>query len=75
MELKTKSIRPEMNCSIDVFYDETNGFSKHINDTSAYKAVLVESGSFVVEENGEYRVIAAPAALAINEKGSVRQRR
>ncbi len=72
MELKTKSIRPEMNCSIDVFYDETKGFSKHINDTSAYKAVLVESGSFVVEENGEYRVIAAPAALAINEKADFR---
>ena len=72
MELKTKSKRPEMNCSIDVFYDEAQGFSSYINDSATYKAVLVESGSFVMEENGEYRVITAPAAMAINEKADLK---
>ena len=68
MELVTKSKRPEMNCSIDVFYEMTDGFSAHINDRNSYKMVLVRSGSFVLEENGEYRVITAPAGLFINEK-------
>ena len=68
MELKTKSKRPGMNCSIDVFYEENKGFSEHLNDRSTYKMVLVKSGSFVVDENGEYRVVTAPAGIAINEK-------
>jgi len=72
MELKTKSKRPEMNCAIDVFYDETQGFSNYINDSATYKAVLVEAGSFVVEENDEYRVITAPAAMAVNEKANLK---
>ena len=57
-----------MNCSIDVFYEENKGFSEHLNDRSTYKMVLVKSGSFVVDENGEYRVVTAPAGIAINEK-------
>ena len=57
-----------MNCSIDVFFEETKGFSAHINDRNTYKTVLVKSGSFVIEENGEYRVVTAPAGLFINEK-------
>ena len=68
MELKTKSKRPNMSCSIDVFYEKTEGFSAHINDRNTYKMVLVKSGSFVIEENGEYRVITAPAGILINEK-------
>ena len=68
MELITKSKRTGMNCCIDVFYEETRGFSAQINDRNTYKLVLVKSGSFVIEENGEYRVITAPAGLMINEK-------
>lgn len=68
MELKTKSKRPGMDCSIDVYFDQTNGISKYINDKETYKIVLVRSGSFVVEEDGKYRVITAPAAIALNEK-------
>lgn len=68
MELITKSKRPGMNCSIDVFFEETKGFSAYINDRNTYKLVLVKSGHFVIEENGEYRVITAPAGILINEK-------
>ena len=68
MELITKSKRPGMNCYIDVFYEETKGFSARINDRNSYKLVLVKSGSFGVEENGDYRVITAPAGILINEK-------
>ena len=68
MELKTKSKRPGMKCTVDVFYDSTDGFSGYINDRTTYKIVLVKSGSFVAEENGEYRVITAPVAIALNEK-------
>lgn len=68
MELKTKSKRPNMNCSIDVFFEKKNGFSEYLNDRSTYKIVLVKSGSFVVEENGEYRVVTAPVGIGINEK-------
>ena len=52
MELITKSKRPGMNCSIDVFYEETKGISAHINDRNTYKMLLVKSGSFVIEEDG-----------------------
>ena len=68
VELKTKSKRPGMNCSIDVFYEKKKGFSEYLNDRSTYKIVLVKSGSFVVDENGEYRVVTAPAGIGINEK-------
>lgn len=68
MELKTKSKRPGMDCSIDVYFDRTKGFSKYINDPDTYKMVLVRTGSFVVEEDGEYRVVTAPASLALNER-------
>jgi len=71
MDLVTKSKRPEMKCSVDVFYDEAEGFSEYINDPATYKAVLVREGSFVVEENGGYRVITAPAAMAVNEKAEL----
>lgn len=68
MELKTKSKRKGMNCSIDVFYEETVGFSSHLNDKTSYKMVLISEGSFAVEEDGEYRVVTAPAALGMNER-------
>ena len=68
MELRTKSKRPGIKSTIDVFYDKTIGFSKYINDSATYKMVLVKSGSFVVEENGEYKVITAPVGMAVNEK-------
>ena len=57
MELITKSKRPGMNCSIDVFYEETKGISAHINDRNTYKMMLVKSGSFVIEEDGGNRGI------------------
>ncbi|MBE7069922.1 MAG: helix-turn-helix transcriptional regulator [Ruminococcaceae bacterium] len=72
MELKTKSKRPSMDCSIDVFYEQTEGFSKHLNDKENYKMVLVSSGSFVVEEDGEYKMISAPAGIVLNEKADFR---
>ena len=68
MELTTKSKRKGMNCSIDVFYEQSVGFSKHINDKTSYKIVLINSGSFVVEDNGKYLAISTPAAILINEK-------
>ena len=68
MELKTKSKRPGMNCSIDVFFEKGKGFSAYLNDRNTYKMVLVKTGSFVVDENGEYRVVTAPAGILINEK-------
>ena len=68
MELKTKSKRPGMDCSIDVYFDRTKGFSQYINDHDTYKMVLVKSGSFVVEDNGEYRFVTAPAVMALNER-------
>ena len=67
-ELITKSKRPGMNCSIDVFFEETEGFSAHINDRNTYKTVLVKSGSCVIEENDGNRVITAPAGIFLNEK-------
>ena len=73
MELKTKSKRPGMNCSIDVFYEKVKGFSAYLNDRNVYKAVLVKTGSFVVDENGEYRVVTAPAGILINEKADFKR--
>ncbi|MCR5059325.1 MAG: AraC family transcriptional regulator [Clostridiales bacterium] len=67
-ELVTRSKRPGMDCTIDIFHEKTVGFSKNINDRSTYKLVLVDEGSFVVEEDGKYRVVVAPAGIALNEK-------
>ena len=61
-----------MDCSIDVFYEQTEGFSKHLSDKENYKLVLVSSGSFVVEEDGEYKMISAPAGIVLNEKADFR---
>ena len=61
-----------MDCSVDVFYEQTKGFSKHLNDKENYKMVLVSSGSFVVEEDGEYKMISAPAGIMLNEKADFR---
>ena len=68
MDLVTKSKRPGMDCSIDVYYEETEGFSKHLRDKTTYKLVLMSSGSCIVEDNGNYIVITTPAAIVINEK-------
>lgn len=72
MELKTKSKRPGMNCSIDVYYEKTKGFPTHLNDRSTYKLVLVRTGSFVIDEGGEYRVVTAPAGIFINERADLK---
>ena len=72
MELKTKSKRPAMDCSIDVFYEQTDGFSKYLDDKDTYKMVLVSSGSFIVEEDGEYRLISAPVGIGLNERAKLR---
>lgn len=68
MELVTKSLRPGMPCELDIFYEENDGFSEHINDTTTYKLVLITAGSFVFEEDGEYRTVTAPAGLMLNER-------
>lgn len=67
-ELVTKSKRPGMDCTLDIYHEKTVGFSKNINDHSTYKLVLVDEGSFVVEEDGNFRVVVAPAGIAMNEK-------
>lgn len=72
MELVTRSKRPGMECSIDVFYEECAGFSEHLDDKTTYKVVLVDRGSFVAEEDGKYRLITSPAAIAINEKAELK---
>lgn len=68
MELITKSKRPGMNCSMDIYYEQTVGFSKYLNDKTCYKFVLINSGSFIVEDKGKYITICTPAAIIINEK-------
>ena len=72
MELKTKSKCPAMDCSIDVFYEQTDGFSKYLDDKDTYKIVLVSSGSFIVEEDGEYRLISAPVGIGLNERAKLK---
>ncbi|WP_034450352.1 helix-turn-helix domain-containing protein [Butyrivibrio sp. AE2032] len=68
MELKTGSRRPGMDFSVDVFYEQTKGFSKYLNDPGTYKMVLVRTGSFVIDDNGEYCTITAPASIILNER-------
>lgn len=72
MVLETKSKRQGMDCSIDVFYEETDGFSKYINDSDSYKIVLVSAGAFVVEDNDGYRLISAPVVMILNEKAELK---
>ena len=72
MGLETKSKRHGMDCSIDVFYEETDGFSKHINDKTTYKLVLISAGAFVVEDNGGFRLITAPVCMILNEKAELK---
>ena len=57
-----------MNCTLDVYFERGAGFSKYINDKTTYKFVLIEAGSFAIEENGKYRVITSPAGIILNEK-------
>ena len=71
MELRTKSKRPGMDCYTDVYFDQCEGFSEHINDPTAYKIVLVNDGSFVVDEQGQYRMITGPVAMILNEKSNL----
>ena len=68
MELVTKSKRPGMDCTLDVYFEQTVGLPKNLNDKTCYKMVLLNSGSFIVEDNGKYIVITTPAAILINEK-------
>ncbi|MBQ7627887.1 MAG: hypothetical protein IJS85_02940 [Clostridiales bacterium] len=68
MELKTRSKRTGDNREIDVFYEETEGFSEHINDKSVYKMVFVREGSFVVEEDDGFRLVNAPVGIIMNER-------
>lgn len=68
MELLTRSKRPGMNGAIDIFYEQGDGFSEYLNDPTTYKIVMLDRGSFAVEENGQYRVFTAPVAISLNEK-------
>lgn len=72
MELVTKSKRPGMDCTLDVYFEQTEGLPKYINDKTCYKMVLITSGSFIVEDNSKYNVITAPAFVLINEKAEVK---
>ena len=72
MELVTKSKRPGMDCTLDVYFEQTEGLPKYINDKTCYKMVLITSGSFIVEDNGKYNVITAPAFILVNEKAEVK---
>ncbi|MBP5655628.1 MAG: helix-turn-helix transcriptional regulator [Clostridiales bacterium] len=72
MELTTAGKRPGTDIKIDVFYDRTDGFSKYINDPMNYKIVLIRSGSFVMETDGEYKVITAPSLMMMNEKADLK---
>ena len=72
MDLVTKSKRPGMDCSIDVFYEAKTGFSEYLDDKTTYKIVLVDHGSFVVEEDGQYRLLVSPVAFATNEKAELK---
>ena len=56
---------------IDVYYEKTDGLPQNLNDGSTYKIVLIERGSFVVEKDGEYRVITAPVAIGLNERAEL----
>ncbi len=68
MELVTKSKRQGMDCTLDVYFEQTEGLPKHLNDKTCYKLILINSGSFIVEDKGKYNVITVPAAMLINEK-------
>lgn len=68
MVLTTKSKRPGMNCSLDVFYEQKDGFSDYLNDKTTYKMILLRSGSFIVEDRGKYISIGTPALIFINDK-------
>ena len=55
-ELVTRSKRPGMDCTIDIFHEKTVGFSKNINDRSTYKLVRPSGrelhASGLIPENG-----------------------
>ncbi|MBO4688152.1 MAG: helix-turn-helix transcriptional regulator [Clostridiales bacterium] len=72
MDLVTKSKRPGMPGAIDVFFDKSSGFSQYVNDRTTYKLLLIDEGSFVVEDEGQYRAIAAPAGIMLNEKADLK---
>ena len=57
---------------IKEIYEEGTGFSEHLDDKTTYKVVLVDRGSFIAEEDGKYRLITSPAAIAINEKAELK---
>lgn len=72
MDFITKSKRPGMDCSIDVYFERLNGIPAYINDKTTWKMVLLDRGSFTIEQNSKFRVIKAPAALALNEKANLK---
>jgi hypothetical protein len=52
MELRTKSKRPGMDCYTDVYFDQCEGFSEHINDPVAM--ILNEKSNLnIVQEETE----------------------
>ena len=71
-DLITKSKRPGMNTSIDVFYEQTDGIPHKINDKTCYKIILVNGGSFVIEDEGKYRLVTAPSVLGLNESSELK---
>ena len=72
MELVTKSKRPGMDCTLDVYFEQSDGLPKYLNDKTCYKMVLINSGSFIVEDNGKYNVITTPSFILINEKAEIK---
>ena len=73
MDLVTRSKRPGMEGHIDVFYEaKATGFSDYLNDKTTYKIVHVDYGSFVIEEDGKYRLITSPTAFLMNEKAELK---
>lgn len=72
MDFITKSKRPGMDCSIDVYFERLNEIPAYINDKTTWKMVLLDRGSFTIEQNSKFRVIKAPAALALNEKANLK---
>lgn len=72
MEFITRSKRSNMECSIDVYFERVNGIPQYINDKTTWKMLLLDRGSFKIEQNNGFRVIKAPAAITLNEKAEIK---
>lgn len=72
MEFITRSKRSNVECSIDVYFERVNGIPQYINDKTTWKMLLLDRGSFKIEQNNGFRVIKAPAAITLNEKAEIK---